>query len=320
MKYIRQILLLISILSINVMLCGAGLFSGPDIEVDTDKNKVFKSYYIAEILEGKAEDNYGYCCLSGEIIEIEKNKKTVYLSNGNPDLKLELETDDVIDKVEKLKVSDSVLVFGIAKKMFWGKGYYIDVSNISLNNSISRPGNSYYLENGKYVNKDDMVERSLNDGNIKYYIPKSWIDKEVEFNIIENDLGYVDGYQYALNKTPGSDENTPESFFVCYFKYDGNLQKNTPRKKVKPIEKAIAESIEDANIIKFPTTEKKTYYGATYQYYQGQFHDALKVNEDYYTEYVFDQNGEDGIVMYVYVYKKPAHIDDIIFVTRLLEK
>ncbi len=181
-------------------------------------------------------------------------------------------------------------------------------------------GDTYGLTNGKTIKKSDMVERTLNDGKVKYYVPKYWTGDKVEINVQDNDLGYAEGYQYVLNKIPGSTDNEPESFFVCYFKYDGNLQKSTSRSSVKPIEKAIAENIEDKEILRFPTREvKKTYYDARYQYYLGNYNDPVQANDAYYTEYVFEQDGEDGLVMYIYVYSKPKHIDDIMFVTRFLE-
>lgn len=317
MRYKKHIFLLISIFGINIALCGAGILSKPNVEIDTNKHKVYRSYSIEEITQGQAESNFGLCYVIGKIEEISDNKKSVTISNGNLDIIIKLETDDVIEDVKKLKLSDSVQVFGTAKKK--KKDYYIKVSSISINNSINKTGITYYLENGKSASKDDMVECSLNEGQIKYYVPKSWKAKDVEFNIIDNDLGYIDGYQYVLNKIPGSDANSPESFFVCYFKYDGNLQKNTSVKKIKPIEQAIVKSIEDSDFNISKPTEIPTYYGATYHYYQGSYHDPLQVNGDYYTEYIFEKNGDDGLVMYLYVYKKASHIDEIMLVTRLLE-
>ncbi len=233
---------------------------------------------------------------------------------------ISIDTSSVVDLVTDLSKSDAIVVYGVAEKGMFDKEPHINAVNVSKKDAAYSSGDTYGLTNGKTIKKSDMVERTLNDGKVKYYVPKYWTGDKVEINVQDNDLGYAEGYQYVLNKIPGSTDNEPESFFVCYFKYDGNLQKSTSRSSVKPIEKAIAENIEDKEILRFPTREvKKTYYDARYQYYLGNYNDPVQANDAYYTEYVFEQDGEDGLVMYIYVYSKPKHIDDIMFVTRFLE-
>jgi len=319
MKYTKRILIITLVICINFVFCGF-MFSKPSIDINTDKFKVYKVYSIEDILKNGAEDNYKLCCVGGKITEISNNNKKIYISNGTKESEILLDTNKVVNQAETLNVEDYIQVYGTVKKDIFSNEYHIEVSTLSTTKTALTTGDTYCLESGATINKSDMVECSLNDGKIKYFVPKSWKSEDIEIDIIENDLGYVEGKQYVLNKINGSDVNIPESFFVCYFKYDGNLQKSTDKSKVKPIEKAIAESIEDSTIIKFPSYEKKTYYGSKYQYYQGNYNDKIQVNKDYYTEYIFEQDGEDGIIMYLYLFRKPAHIDDIMFVTRFLQK
>lgn len=320
MKFFKKTLLWVLIISTNIVFCGAGFLKKADIEIDTKKSKVYKIYSIEDVLAGGAEDNYNLCCVSGTVAEIGKNNKKMSIKSESSGKVIALDTSSVVSAVGTLSMSDSITVYGTAEKGMFEKENHINVSSISKKTEMFSAGNIYCLANDKTINKSDMVERTLNDGKIKYYVPKYWTDEKVEISVQDNDLGYAEGYQYVLNKIPGATDNEPESFFVCYFKYDGNLQKSTSRSSVKPIEKAIAENIEDKEILKFPTwEEKKTYYGSKYQYYLGNYNDPVRANEAYYTEYVFEQDGEEGLVMYIYVYNKPTHIDDIMFVTRFLE-
>lgn len=321
MKITKKILFLSLIASINIVFCGAGLFNKADIEIDTNKNKIYKLYSIEDVLSNQTDDNFNLCCVSGIVTEISKNNKKLSIKSASSDKVISLDTGSVVDLVKNINKSDRVTVYGIAEKGMFGKEAHINVESMSKTDIIERSGNVYCLANGKTQNKSDMVERTLNDGKIKYYVPKYWTGDKVEIDVQTNGLGYAEGYQYVLNKTPGTTDNEPESFFVCYFKYEGNLQKSTPRDAAKPIEKAIVKNIEDKEeILKFPTREvKKTYYDAKYQYYLGNYNDPVQANDAYYTEYVFEQDGEEGLVMYIYVYSKPKHIDDIMFVTRFLE-
>lgn len=324
-KFFKKTIIIIAILSVYTVgiadsVYGSSLFKKAYTELDTVSDKIYKVYNIGDIQSGAADDNYNLCSFSGTITEIDKKYKNIQIKDSSSETAILIDTSKIKDTIKNLKVSDLVQVYGIANKGMIGDKYSIKAANISTN-VIAGAGNDIYcMENGRSIKKSDMVECSLDNGQVKYYIPKYWKAENVEFNIQENDLGYIEGYQYVLNRTPGSDENEPESFFVCYFKYDGNLRNDTSRSAEKPIEKAIVKNIENQDVGKFPTKEvKSTYYGRKYNYYSGQYNDVIKVNDDYHTEYIFESNGEDGIVMYLYVYKKPLHKEDIMLVLRFLE-
>ena len=50
----------------------------------------------------------------------------------------------------------------------------------------------------------------------------------------------------------------------------------------------------------FPSANITTYYGARYQYYSGKYQRGA--GQAYRTEYVFLPDGENGILMFLYLY------------------
>jgi len=119
-----------------------------------------------------------------------------------------------------------------------------------------------------------------------------------------------------LNKLDGQD-STPESVFVCYFDNSTQLGYAGDAGETKLIEKAIVENIL-GSVGSFPTKRVTTYYDAEYNYYDGVFKNALEAGEGYRTEFIFQADGEDGIVVVLYVYKEAKHVDDLLFLLRFL--
>lgn len=316
MKHAKRTLILICVILSNIVLCGA---KSKSVEIDTKNNKLYKLYSVDEVIADKAEDNFGLCAIVGVITNVSDNDKKAYLKDDLTGETIMLDTSKIKSKMQDLDLSHTYKVLGTANSDKFGKSAHIEVESIEQSTKKYVAGDSTYcLINGKDFNKSDMSGCTLNNGNIKYYIPNYWKADGVEVNIKENGIGYVDGYQYVLNKTPGSNENIPESFFVCYFEYDGNLTKDSNVSKPKPIEKAIVNNIDDKMIIK--PIDVSAYYGPKYHYYQGKYDDPIQVNDTYHTEYIFEPVGEEGLIMYLYVYDKATHKDDILYVTRFLEK
>nr|MCR5720165.1 hypothetical protein [Lachnospiraceae bacterium] len=177
--------------------------------------------------------------------------------------------------------------------------------------------NLYCDIEGNSYDKTLLNKRTLNEGNINFYIPPAW--ESVEHDIVAEDLGIMEGYQYTLNEMPHSASATPESFFVCYFNND--LLKNlSDRTKTKAVEKAIIRNIlnkGNSKLEKFPLKDKTTHYGENYRYYQDSYNTLL--GEGYHTEFIFTSYDSDGVIVYIYLYKEPVHKNDIFFVMRMLE-
>ena len=187
---------------------------------------------------------------------------------------------------------------------------------ISSKKPVVRSSEIYFTLDGSSFDKAGASERKLKNGRVKYYIPGDWI--KIEADIKATELGIIEGYQYVLNKMPGNISDVPESLFVCYF--DKNLLKNTSDiKNTEQVEKAIIQNINpDEKIGQFPSANVNTYYGAKYQYYSGKYQRG--VGQAYRTEYVFQADGEKGIVMFLYLYPNDnKYLSDVLFTTRFTE-
>ena len=107
--------------------------------------------------------------------------------------------------------------------------------------------------------------------------------------------------------------------FICYFDNKTQLSDYlNDSDEIELIEKAIVENIL-GSVGTFPSKEVKTYYGSKYTYYIGSFKSAFDTGSGYHTEFIFQEDGEDGIVVMLYVYKETTHISDVLFVSRFLE-
>ncbi|MDO5150727.1 MAG: hypothetical protein Q4D76_15260, partial [Oscillospiraceae bacterium] len=229
--------------------------------------------------------------------------------------------DDIVCSYDKktaldlsvFKTNERIAVYGKCEYSF--KKYKIENVDKVIKPYSVKSSEQYYTLDGTTLDKTTSIRKSLNNNRIHYYIPNNW--KNIEYNIIEKDLGNIEGYQYALNQIPESKDSEPESLFVCYF--DSNKLKDpNDMKKKENVEKAIIENIE-GSVGTFPKEKVKTYYGPTYKYYTGKFTDIYSGSKGYHVEYIFQEVEDRGIVMYVYFYREKRHLSDVMLVTRLLE-
>ena len=153
---------------------------------------------------------------------------------------------------------------------------------------------------------------------LEFYVPSSWVNQDVQCDILYEKIGTMEGYQYVLNKL-GAGDAEPESFFVAYFNNQKQLSDYlNDSDETKLIEKAIVENIL-GSVGNFPSKEVDTYYGSEYVYYIGSYKTIFDTGTGYHTEFIFQVDGEDGIVVMLYVYKEPKHLSDVLFVSRFLE-
>ncbi|MBQ4293952.1 MAG: hypothetical protein II754_04785 [Lachnospiraceae bacterium] len=170
-----------------------------------------------------------------------------------------------------------------------------------------------FADSDRVVSKASMNKRSLGKGNAAIYIPDSW--KAVEGGIEELELGTADGFQYRLSDTKKSTAGNTEQLFVFYLDMYEYVRPQDWEKTWK-IEKAVVENIvpnPDIFFLEwFIPTESNT-YGTTFHYYETAY-------QGYSLEFVFAQDGEDGFVCFLYLYRaKPAFLDDILYTLRFLE-
>lgn len=326
MKTKRMLTLLLAI-PMMLFLCGLG-FNNVTVLVDTENNYVYEYVSTDDILTDFAKDNNvatrryenGYYIISGKVENISKKGDTIDISGA-------LVTDSHIicscpkalrSEALKFKAGDGIGVYGKVTVDLIDKDIHILAEKL-----VSAPegvkSGSFYLLDGKNINKNSMSTRTLNNGKIKYRIPAAW--KGVEHSIVEDEIGTIEGYQYVLNHLPGSTDTVPESFFVCYFDNASRLENTDDKDETELIEKAIINNISgEGKGDSARTRDVTTYYGAKYNYFIGSYTDVDESgNNGYHVEYIFQKNGTDGLIMYLYIYKDAKHLSDVFFVTRFLE-
>ena len=194
---------------------------------------------------------------------------------------------------------------------------YLAADKITRLPSLALSSDMYYLSDGTEYNKRNSTKVTLNNGSVEYYIPSTWANSKIQHSVKDEKLGTMEGYQYVLNKLNPADP-APESLFVCYFDNNTQLAFAGDSDETKLIEKAIVENILGSVGI-FPTKRVTTYYGAEYNYYDGVFKNVLEAGEGYRCEFIFQADGNDGIVVILYVYREANHVKDVLFLTRFLE-
>ena len=315
------------IFTLFIFLC-AFAWDNITVLVDTDNNHVYEYLISDDILSDFAKDtdaakiNYEnkYYLLTGKIENI-SNKGDVINIYGST-----ITDNHIICSIPKDLRSESLTYSAGASLGVYGK-LTVDMFDkeirVAVDKIVSAPSgvkkSAFFLLDGKNIDINSMVSRTLNNGSISYKIPSSW--KGVEHSIVGDGIGTIDGYQYSLNQLPGSNDTVPESFFVCYFDNITRLENTDDKKETELIEKAIINNISgDGKGNSARTRNVNTYYGAKYKYFVGSYTDALDTGSNgYHVEYIFQKNGDNGLVMYLYVYKNAKHLSDVFFVTRFLE-
>ncbi len=315
-------------LMLSWMLLTGGIFNTALVTLDTKNNVVYQNRTfdsIAADFEGdldKALEKYNnkYYAVRGRVgfKNEDNNGLTLRCVDINRQGRLECSTNNknVAVLIKELKPGDNVVVYGKLSVSIFKEDLQLSIDGVSRSDK-ELPPTTYSLKNGKSIDTGNMETKTLKGGKIEYRIPADWI--EVEHNIKEEGLGTMEGYQYCLNEISGSASVKPESFFVCYF--DNNqLSDQNDRKLTDSIERTIAANILNKDVSKLKTLPSKrvtTYYGAKYQYYDDKYNN--QIGEGYHTEFVFEQDGSDGIVVYIYIYKDKNHMDDIFFVMNMLD-
>lgn len=319
----KRMISLLLVIGIWVQICGFS-FSKTTVAIDTEKNRVYQYVTVDTVMEAftsdevKAKKEYadGYYLLSGTIDSIKEKGKSVTLSASKGDEKIVCPCDkEIRGDVLQYHTGDSVALFGKMTIDFIDKEKHISVEKIVKAPSAVKSSEIYYTLDGNSFDYTSASVRTLGNGRVEYRIPLKW--NSIEVNITDEGIGTIEGCQYVLNKTSGEESAEPESLFVCYF--DKKLLKEADDiQETKDVEKTIIENI-DGNVGKFPVREQDTYYGTEYKYYLGRYTDALETGKGYRTEYVFQEDGDNGIILYLYVYRETTHLSDVMFVTRFLK-
>ena len=308
-------------------LCGAGWFGDTKVAIDTEANKVYQYVSASDLIidfikdEKAATKEYDkdYVLLTGKVKSVGKDGKNLEVyGKANTQLAVLCTYDKALKTMASAyKVGDSIALYGQIKVGTIDKQIHMKVEKICVAPTDVTSEDMYYLLDGTSYNKADAQKVLLDNGRVEYYIPSFW--EEIQHNISQENLGSIEGYQYVLNQMAGSQDTTPESLFVCYFDNRTQLADYlNDSDETELIEKAIVENIL-GKVGRFPSKEVKTYYGSEYTYYSGAFKNAFETGAGYHTEFLFQADGDEGVVLVLYVYKDTKHISDVLFLTRFLE-
>ena len=323
----RKIIAVILAFCTCLTLCGAGWFDTNKVVVDVENNPVYQYHTADEIISefaanskaAKSKYNNQPVLLYGKVVSVEKDGKSLEVTGINTSgLTIECTCEKSLRSTAMTyHAGTRVALYGSIVVGILSGDIYLSVDKITQLPESALSNDMYYLLDGTSYNKQNATKVTLNNGNVEYYVPSAWTNSKIQRSITKENLGTMEGYQYVLNKLSPADP-VPESLFVCYFDNDSQLAYAGDANETKLIEKAIVENIL-GSVGLFPTKKVYTYYGAEYNYYDGVFKNALEAGEGYRCEFIFQADGEDGIVVILYVYREAKHVKDVLFLTRFLE-
>ena len=324
----KRISVILVVLCMCLLLSGAGWFNTTKVVIDTEENYVYKFYmaddiiseFVADSKAAKTKYQDEPVLLCGKVVSVGKKGKNIVLTGTNTSaLTIECTFDkNLRTTAQQYNAGDRIVLFGCIEVSLIGGDISLEADKISGMPVSATSKDMYYLLDGSSFDKRNASVVNLNQGGVTYYIPPSWESEEVMHNIREEKLGSIEGYQYVLNKQDSSG-GLPESLFVCYFDNKTQLADYlNDSDETELIEKAIVENIL-GSVGRFPSKEVTTYYDQEYTYYTGSFKSILEAGDGYHTEFLFRADGEEGIVLILYVYRDTRHLSDVLFVTRFLE-
>lgn len=323
----KRIAIIIMALCLCLFLCGAGLFNTTKVLIDTENNCVYDYCTADEIIAAftanskAAKEKYQGqpVYISGRVVSVGDEGKNIMLTgSATSTLTIECSCDKSLRTAAmQYKGGDRIALYGRIIVSLLNGNVYLKVDKITGVPDSATSLDMYYLLDGTPFDKRNATKVTLNNGGVEYYIPSTWANKEIQRSIQDEKLGAMEGYQYVLNNLNPSD-TTPESLFVCYFDNKTHLAYTDDADETTLIEKAIVENILGSVGI-FPSKKVTTYYGSEYAYYLGVYKSIWEAGKGYRAEFVFQPDGEDGIVVILYLYRDAKHLSDIMFLTRFLE-
>ena len=308
------------------LLCGFTLLP-EDVLIDTKKNPVYAYMTADTFLEAfaanpkAAKEQYDdqYLLISGKLGEQDTKKKSFAILDSKSH-SVTCKYDNSFQGIAgRFKATDHIAVYGKCSVLLNGDYQITDVAKVIAAPNVTSSEMYFVKDNDTCLDKKTATERSLNGGHVKYYIPNEWVGKEkpiINEENPKNSIGNMEGYQYVLNEKSA----WPESLFVCYFDKQ-QLKEPNDIKETEDVERAILRNIEKKEKLnRFPARETTTYYDAEYDYYCGEYHD--KHQRGYHTEYIFQKDGNRGLIVFLYLYhteEDVSHLSEVLLTTRLLE-
>ncbi len=318
----RKIILSLVIL-LSVITLSGSIIKIPEMTLGVDKNIVYQNESAETFLirsvsnadNAKKVYHNAYYVFYGTIRAKLSDKKFYIgsVSTNTKDTLYCVTSDSEVKKaVADLYVGNTVKVYGKMACGLDGK-WTMTVHKMEKSDEDSVSSTAYSVLDGTTLDKVKMISRELNGGKVKFWISEKW--EGVEKNLVKDGLGSMEGYQYCLNEIDQQSVQ-PESFFVCYFSNDKHLLRSGDKKETEGIERAIVKNILKADPGS-ANLQKSTYYGTTYHYYQSAYKSLL--GQNYHAEFVFQPDGTDGFIVYLYIYREKKHQGECMITMRLLE-
>ncbi|MCR4897025.1 MAG: hypothetical protein K5891_09650 [Lachnospiraceae bacterium] len=303
------------------------------VSLDTESYPVYQHRKVFTVVnaanhgsreEWKSYDG-AYVALFGYAQDVKYKNKSFDLSiselEDSTSVSCKASDTNVANEIATLTAGKPVVAYGKLSVNDVTRKASLALDSFEILDSDSFDEDAVTTGKGKYTYKTgDLLERSLHNGKIKYYIPQRW--EQTEHNIETEELGKIEGYQYRLNELNRGAEFA-QSLFVCYFDIERFVALND-RGDMGLIEEAILRNITGKENLKdFPVRKVDTYYGAEYKYYQDSY-EKISSSDLYQTEYAFQEIDSGGILMYLYVYSTPNEDqgrikEEALMVMRLLE-
>ncbi|MCR5788289.1 MAG: hypothetical protein K6G83_00225 [Lachnospiraceae bacterium] len=313
---------------LSLFLCGYYL-PGREVVLDTEKpeNRVYR-YITADTLLEKIRSTSVYDPYQKKDFAVlgRVGMITDYWfvlqplkGTGNPSVTCRFDDYDKAAVLSSLKTGDQVRAFGRLNIDLLTGVVEMAAEQVKPDSLGSDSPEIYGLLSGKTMNKSSSPVRSLHDGRIRFTIPVELQD--VEHDILAEGLGNMEGYQYTLNYLTGPENKEPESFFIGYFDKKEHLKNIGDKTETEAIEKAIIASIlkiKTEDVGRLFKSDSAPFFGKSrYLYYQDAWQDSF--GGAYHLEFAFEEPDPDSILVYLYVYRKPVHLEEIMLIMQLLE-
>lgn len=255
----------------------------------------------------------------GKLTAFSSNHTTLYITDldGESGLTLICTAKQRINGLEDLEAGAPVKVYGKVVINTWPEqSLSLTVQRVELAVGSPASMSTYSLLDGTTRSKDSMKERTIGDRDFVYYIPEAW-------TAVEYSLPNVPGYQYKLNNLSG--KGTAESLFLFYVD-SSYLNRPGDIGKTDQVQKAIIRNILKNNNLSIrpdysilDSDIRSSVIHADYcdfDAYSGWYQDPNHHN--YRVEFLFLPASGDGVRVLLYVYNTGDHVNDILFLLRMM--
>ena len=302
-------------------------YAKSSVTLDPSEKAVYQNMEVDTILKAYDFDAFGSERLFngknyvvwGKLTAISSNRTTFYVTDmdGESGLTLICNAKQALSELADLEAGDPVKVYGkIVINTRSEQSISLAAQRVEL--AVGSPASlsTYSLLDGTTRSKESMKERTIGNRDFVYYIPEAW-------TAVEYSLPNVPGYQYKLNNLSG--KGTAESLFLFYVD-SSYLNRPGDIGKTEQVQKAIIRNIlkndnlsirPDYSILSSDISSSVIHAEyCDFDAYSGWYQDPNHHN--YRVEFLFFPDSGDGVRVLLYVYNTGDHVNDILFLMRMI--